>query len=510
MLSLLSKVTPNKKDSQFSLHNWYCHADRVMLSVIWFHFLLCLAVASVYNTWTEALMIGLPAALIPTALGFTLKGSIASRLSIAASFMVFSALLIHQMHGMIEMHFGIFGLLAFLLFYRDWKPVILAAVLIAVHHVGFFILQSQNAGVFLFPSADDFTMVLVHAAYVVFETAILIYMSRQSHGEAVQNSELQEIGQHMAIDEGVIPLDYRQANPQSPFAHDYNQFIEGIHNIVCKTRDAATGIVGSLADLISISTQASQGMQQQHNEIDQVSTAITQMAATSQEVARHAETAAAKADEASENANRGVIVVNDTIEMIRIVDNELKASSDVLQTLEEASEQIGQVMVVIKGIAEQTNLLALNAAIEAARAGEQGRGFAVVADEVRNLASRTQESTSEIEGVIDRLQSYSKNAIDAMGKSREKSIQCVDQASEASEALQAIVGAITQINQMNTQIASAAEEQKAVSDEINRNVSTINQVSDETAEASAKTTLATSNLNDIAQSLQQDVSQFRI
>jgi methyl-accepting chemotaxis protein len=189
---------------------------------------------------------------------------------------------------------------------------------------------------------------------------------------------------------------------------------------------------------------------------------------------------------------------------------EIESASEVIRNLEKDSNQIGSILDVIKGIAEQTNLLALNAAIEAARAGEQGRGFAVVADEVRTLASRTQESTEEIQSMIEKLQSGAKVAVSVMSDSRKYADDSVSHAKSAGEALEMITQSISTITEMNTQIATAAEEQSAVSEEINGNIVNINHAAEEAAEGANSTSTESERLAEMAKELQLLVHQFKI
>ncbi|MDH5218129.1 MAG: methyl-accepting chemotaxis protein, partial [Gammaproteobacteria bacterium] len=269
--------------------------------------------------------------------------------------------------------------------------------------------------------------------------------------------------------------------------------------------------LGSSAnELSSVAQDTKRGVQQQHNETDQVATAINEMTATVQEVSNHATQAASAASEADNQAQTGKKVVSTAVSAISSLAHEVETSSGVIRELEHNSQEIGSVLDVIRGIAEQTNLLALNAAIEAARAGEQGRGFAVVADEVRNLAKRTQEATQEIQTMIERLQTGANNAVTVMESSQCKAQETAGQAEEAGEVLNAIVAAIGLINDMNTQIASAAEEQAAVSEEINKNVNSISAISNTSASNMEKTARESDNVSKLSGSLQELVSKFKV
>lgn len=274
---------------------------------------------------------------------------------------------------------------------------------------------------------------------------------------------------------------------------------------------ANAGQLASAAEELSIVTgETSQGVRRQQSETEQVATAINEMSATVQEVASHAETAAAAARSADSETVQGKKVVTQTIESIDSLAHEIEQAADVIHKLQAESDKIGTVMDVIHGIAEQTNLLALNAAIEAARAGEQGRGFAVVADEVRVLASRTQQSTQEIQQMIERLQSGSTEAVRAMLESKNRAQASVEQAAKAGASLESITQAVANISEMNTQIASAVEEQTAVAEEINKNISTISQIADQTSGGANQTAHASETLAQLAVQLQNVVSRFKI
>ena len=263
-------------------------------------------------------------------------------------------------------------------------------------------------------------------------------------------------------------------------------------------------------EMVAITKETQSSLQEQQSSIEQVATAMNEMSSTVMEVARNASSAAEAANSADEEVNSGQRVVNDTISSIEQLANEVENANSVINVVREDSDAIGTILDVIRGVAEQTNLLALNAAIEAARAGEQGRGFAVVADEVRTLASRTQESTNEIQTMIEKLQSGIHNAVSTMEQGRERAGETVKQASSAGESLSTITSSVSTINEMNTQIASAAEEQTDVAEEINRNIVDINQISDQNAQGANQILEASENLNRLTAELNSVVNRFQI
>lgn len=290
----------------------------------------------------------------------------------------------------------------------------------------------------------------------------------------------------------------------------FNQFSSKIRVLVKDITEAANELSVESQSMMDTTRESSNSINRQRSEIEQVATAMNEMTATVQEVARSASEAASSAQQADEQSAQGKNIVLQSIDAIETLANEVEHASAVINQVESYGEEIGGVLDVIKGIAEQTNLLALNAAIEAARAGEQGRGFAVVADEVRTLASRTQESTQEIQEMIEKLQTGTKSAVEVMSQGGEKAKDSVQTARSAGESLDNITSAVAMINDMNTQIASAAEEQSQVADEINKNIVEINSMADFVTQSSNQTTDSSYKLNDISNKLSGMVGQFKI
>ncbi len=290
----------------------------------------------------------------------------------------------------------------------------------------------------------------------------------------------------------------------------FNLFLDKIHNAISRVDDASQQLTASSKELSTITEDTKTSIDNQQHETEQVATAINEMAATVGEVARNATNAASATHDADEQAIEGRKIVALSIEYIHILVDDIEEAAKVITELKSDSENIGSVLDVIQGIAEQTNLLALNAAIEAARAGEQGRGFAVVADEVRTLASRTQESTTEIKTIIDSIQIGAEKAVDAMEKGRQQVHQSVEKTTEAGVSLESITEAVAKINQMNTQIASAAEEQNSVAEEINKNISRISEYAASTANGAQTTQLASTELEGLSGQMNELMTKFKI
>jgi len=307
------------------------------------------------------------------------------------------------------------------------------------------------------------------------------------------------------------PLQVRHADDEmGRITLAYNSLLGQVGEMIRGVRQAADDADGQCKHMANLAGDSARNVEGQQAEIDQVATAMNEMLATSQEVARSTVEAANAADVAEQETNAGSAVMNESVGAIRTLSGHVDGLADVMQQLVLDSHEIGKVLNVISGIAEQTNLLALNAAIEAARAGEQGRGFAVVADEVRSLASRTQSSAKEVGVLVERLQSQASRAGQAMDASRQSSTITLTQIEAAQHALGQIVGAVQTIRGMTNQIATAAEEQSQVAEDMNKSLTRIAQVADQAASVTHDTAASGNTIMQSMNGLKTLTGRFRL
>ncbi len=357
--------------------------------------------------------------------------------------------------------------------------------------------------------ADTFGMAMVG---LVIAGIGLLVIWLVGHGIARPLRQMVAMLDDIAQGEGDLTrrLSSDRADELGSIAKGFNTFLAKLQAMISQVVTSVQSVSDSSEHTADIAIRTNQGVHKQMVEIDQVATAVHEMTATAQDVARNATQAAQAASHADQAASQGMQIVRDTSSAIGALAEEIGRAVTVVQTLAKDSENINAILIAIRGIAEQTNLLALNAAIEAARAGEQGRGFAVVADEVRNLAQKTQQATEEIQSMIQQLQQGTREVVRVMEDSQHKTDQSVEHAAKAAQALETITQAVSVINDMNTQIASAAEEQSAVAEDINRNVINIGQVANEVAGGADESSAASAGLTKLAEQQRRLINQFRV
>lgn len=472
-------------------------------------FVLALALAAWHQTWLAALVIGLPALLVPVVLHKLLHDHVLSRSAYGVSFMLFSALHIHQGMGMTEIHFGIFVLLAILIAFRDYIVILVAAGVIAVHHLLFMYLQSNGAGVYLVPQTDaTLTIVAVHAAYVIVEAAVLVLICRNSFKEAKVSQAFYDVTKAMVRSDGTVALDQRCVDTGARVTEQFNAALDSIQRVVVEIEQATAQMKDDSAQLLDDGEALSNGMQQQLQQVERIASATEQMSASIEETSEMAQHANEASQAASESASQGKHAVAQSNQLVTDLANELVQAKTTVNAMAGSVEDIKNVLDVIDKVAEQTNLLALNAAIEAARAGEHGRGFAVVADEVRKLASQTRGSTEQIQDNIAQLVHGSTESVSKVEQCLALAQQSLDSVTDSDTLLGQINHHAERVQQAIHTIATALEEQANTSADVANSAQALNNIEQQQSQKSAEVVRRARSIGTVSQNLDTQAAKF--
>ena len=432
---MLEKLFGIHLEEERALRRMRARADGVMVVVCWLLWLCSLCFALLHREWVAALGVGTPLALAASAVARWMPGRFRTRMLIAFVFMAFSGLLIHETHGLIESHFSIFALLAFLLYYRDWRPILMAAVTIAVHHLAVCALEMRGWAVYVFPAGHPCDMVWVHAGYVVAEALVLVYLAGQIRREALETTAISRFSERLT-QTGVIDL--RVAKDGEYRSEALERLLSAINGVVSRNVLVAGNMSSVSGNVLETAGKVLHAGKEQALSSESAVSALARMAGTADEVAQHCHAISEVARGSAAVVEEGRRTMGATARtMESLVGSVLNVSRE-MQGLYAESTRIEGIIRIMSDIARQTDLLALNATIEAAGAGAAGRGFHVVAQEIRELSTRTHASLREAQGMVDQVRDQTRR----MGDLTE---HCQKEAQEGGRQVKELNGRLEQV-----------------------------------------------------------------
>lgn len=492
------------------LYPWISQAHQIFRYVLFIQWIVSLGLAFYYGNWLEPLLIGSLILIVPLVVSLKFPAEIISRHAVGIGMQLFTALHIQQTYGLIEMHFEIFTILAFLSFYRDWKVIASSTIVVAIHHILFFILQSNGQAVFIFEEGHvQFHILLIHAVFAVIEGVVLMYMANKNGREAraafILTKNVSHIMQHKDH------LDLRASSlTKSDDIKEFSALLDAIRVLIKQSSGLSEDAVSvtnkvqlSSLELVESSEISVKQVGYIHQSIQEILLAVNSITILTEQ-----------ADQISTDAERKTTETADSItharKGIETLRDNLSNAAKTIQALSEKCQNISSVMQSIKSVAEQTNLLALNAAIESARAGEHGRGFAVVADEVRQLAIKSKVSAEEIETITATLISSASNSVSQMNDCVTMVDNAVTASTENVSTIKGVSSHIADVSNKVRQISAASKQQLALSTTIENATEQLTNSSQNEAEHVLSVKQDISNINNICISLLKQISQFKI
>jgi methyl-accepting chemotaxis protein len=492
------------------MYPWVLQSHKIFSKVLIFQFLMALIIGVFYDNWVEAFVIGGLILIVPLVAALKFPESSFSGYAVAIAVQLFGALHIQQTYGLIEMHFEVFALLAFLAYYRSWKIILASTATIAVHHLLFFILQSNITGIYIFEENHlSFNILLVHAAFAVFEGAVLMFMAHKNHIEAVKAYDIAKTIGNIMKSPNLLDLseikntDFAQPN-------EFSELMTSINTLLIQSKDLSESAVRITNNVHTASTNVTHSSQGNLQQVSLIAGAVAKIVNNIESVTSLTLSATDLAQGAASKTTSTAKNITASGKEIETIRHTLNIAAKALQALSEKCQNISTVMQSIKSVAEQTNLLALNAAIESARAGEHGRGFAVVADEVRNLAIKSKGSAEEIEAITSTLISSALDSVRQMNDC----VSMVDSAVNAAEQNVAVMNevsdAISKVNSNVQHIATASVQQKELVTTINTNTATLQRQADDEIKSLLNINQEISELSKMCETLLRQMGRFKL
>ena len=489
---------------------WLLEGHKIFRVVIVVQLLIAVAIGVFTGELLPAFIFGVPIAALPLILSLQNPYSAISRHAMAIGVQLLTALHIHQSFGLIEVHFEIFVLLAFLSYFRDWKVVATGTAVVAVHHISFFFLQSGGAPLMIFEEGHvTFPILLMHAAFALSEGGVLMYMAKQSNQEGAGAAELRLAIETMQKNDGKLDLSV-DLNLGNKIVRPFAELIDQVKSLIELASNLTDEVVKGCGKMELAANNMFEISRNTDQEIAMVSASSEEIAQTMQlstEQTTLASDKASAAQNASQSTRDSISQSSKTIDSLR---NTLNAAAQTNSALNEQCSHISDAMRSITAVAEQTNLLALNAAIESARAGEHGRGFAVVADEVRTLAIRSKESADQITSITEQLVAQTASSVEQM----QTCIQLVDEAVISSEsatsAMSEIMQQIREASESMTEIATSAVEQETASASISQSTARLSEFTSEELATAESLADEVEVLSQISQRMRSAIERFKL